>query len=165
MEQKLSHKKVNEKKFVRNVVFRALFACEMGGALDVALIDMISSEIVSASNNKISLSDEAKEAIIKKVTDIISHKGNIDGMIEKNLVGWKLERLSAVDLSVLRMSVYDLLYSKGVPENVVISEAVLLAADFCDEKSKKFINGILSSVLEDMKADTKAEKETADSQS
>lgn len=165
MEQKLSHKKVNEKKFVRNVVFRALFAYEMGGALDVDLIDMISSEIVSATDNKISLSDEVKDAVIKKVTDIIDHKDTIDEMIEKNLVGWKLERLSAVNLSVLRMSVYDLLYSKSVPENVVISEAVLLATDFCDEKSKKFINGILSSMLGDMKADTKVEKETVDSQS
>lgn len=154
MEQKLSPDKVNEKRLFRNVVFRGLYACELGGNPDIFLVDMITKDVNERTGEQIAISDEIKHEMISKISSIFKRKKELDMVIERFLVGWKMDRISLVDLSLLRMSVYDLMYTQSVPKNVVVSEAVMLSSSFCDDKSKKFVNGILSSVLDFLEADS-----------
>lgn len=93
------------------------------------------------SENIAPLSDYAKE--IFEGTQL--HKEEIDGIIEKYLKGWKLSRISKVNLAILRLAVYETDYVDNVPENVAINEAVELAKKYSGKEDSAFINGILGS--------------------
>jgi N utilization substance protein B len=84
----------------------------------------------------------------------MEHRDDIEKHIETHLKGWKIERISKLDLAILRLAVTEMLYDDSIPAKVSINEAVNLAKKFVDEKSGKFINGVLSHfVNEDLKDD------------
>lgn len=70
----------------------------------------------------------------------------VDGCIDRQLEHWDLERLSRVDLAILRMSVYCLLHQRDVPPSVVINEAVEIAKGYGTDDSYRFVNGVLDGV-------------------
>ncbi len=71
-------------------------------------------------------------------------------MIEENLKDeWKLSRISKMDLSILKLAIYEIKYS-DVPFKVAINEAVELAKKYGEDKSKNFVNGVLASIVKDM---------------
>lgn len=80
------------------------------------------------------------------VHGVVNHKPEIDRLISKHLVNWKLDRIANVDRAILRTAVYELLYQEDIPANVTINEAIELAKSFGDDKAAKFINGVLSSI-------------------
>lgn len=80
------------------------------------------------------------------VAGVQSNIEKIDELISKALRGWTISRMPKVDLSILRNAVYELVFDKSVSDAIVINEAVELAHVFCDEKSPRFINGILGSI-------------------
>ncbi len=69
----------------------------------------------------------------------------LDGQIQKYLRGWKMDRLSKVVLSLLRLSLYEMNFGKDIPVSVSINEAVNLAKKYGDGKDARFINGVLGS--------------------
>lgn len=73
------------------------------------------------------------------------HLSEIDEMIEKHLKGWKMNRVSKVALTIMRISVYEMLYEKSVPVSVSINEAVELAKEFATKDDASFVNGVLGS--------------------
>ena len=73
----------------------------------------------------------------------------IDELINKYAKNWSVDRMPKVDLSILRLSVCELLCIKQIPNRVSINEAVEIAKVYCDDKTPKFINGILGSVVND----------------
>ncbi len=79
----------------------------------------------------------------KYITDLLSRIDEIDNKIKENLKNWKFERLGFVEKTSLRMGFYELLYRKNVPFKVVIDESIKLTKKYGDEKSIKFVNGIL----------------------
>lgn len=85
---------------------------------------------------------------------VSSHKELIDGLIEKYLVNWKLPRVSKINLSILRLATYELLFVEGIPNNVSIYEAVEMAKKYSDETSGAFVNGVLDKIsnVEDAEA-------------
>ena len=90
---------------------------------------------------------EAKEYIEDAVLGIEKHKEEILGLIEKNLKSdWKIERISKIDLSILKLAIYEIQY-KDIPFKVVINEAVELAKKYGEDSSKNFVNGILASIV------------------
>lgn len=72
------------------------------------------------------------------------HKTEIDAALEKNLENWTLSRLPKIERTVLRLAVYELMYATDTPSKVVMNEAIELSKTFGDEKSSKFVNGVLS---------------------
>jgi len=76
------------------------------------------------------------------------HKKEIDEIIEKCAPEWPIDKIAKVDLVILRIAVYEILYSEKVPEKVAIDEAVELAKEFGNDTSSKFVNGVLGTVLE-----------------
>ena len=73
---------------------------------------------------------------------------SIDSLLAEHARGWTLDRMPAVDRTILRIGVYELLWSPAVPDGVAISEAVLLARDLSTESSPSFVNGLLARLLE-----------------
>ena len=94
-----------------------------------------------------SLGDQ-EDYIRQALQGIIAHQEEIDRLIAEKAVGWKLERLISVDRNILRLGIYELLYS-DVPGEVVINEAVELSKKYSTEHSHIFINGILDRVFKE----------------
>ena len=90
---------------------------------------------------------DAREYIQDAVLGIEEHKEEILGFIEKNLKSdWKIDRISKIDLSILKLAIYEIQY-KDIPFKVVINEAVELAKKYGEDSSKNFVNGILASIV------------------
>jgi len=80
------------------------------------------------------------------VTGTVTHIAGVDSMIQKHLENWELGRLNRVDLAVLRISVYTLMFQSETPPSVVIDEAVEISREFGADDSYRFVNGVLDSV-------------------
>ncbi len=104
-------------------------------------------ELYLEDNN---LSDEDAVSYIKDaVFGIEKNKEEIEEEISKNLKSdWKLERISKIDLSILKLAIYEIKY-KDLPFKVAINEAVELAKKYGEDSSQKFVNGILASVVKE----------------
>lgn len=90
---------------------------------------------------------KAKAYITDAIFGIQKNKDEIIHQIEKNLKSdWKLERISKIDLAILKLAIYELKYT-DIPFKVVINEAVELAKKYGEDSSKNFVNGILASVV------------------
>lgn len=81
------------------------------------------------------------------IKDILSHIGRIDEVVAKAAPEWPLTQIAKVDLSILRLAVYELIIERKAPPKVVIDEAVELAKEFGGDSSGSFINGVLGTVL------------------
>lgn len=78
---------------------------------------------------------------------VAEHAAHIDDLISSHLQGWTLERLPAVDRSILRVAVWELLHAEDVPEPVAVDEAVELAKELSTDDSPGFVNGVLGQVM------------------
>ena len=87
--------------------------------------------------------EEQKEQIREKCRNIFSHREQLDEEINHVVEGWKTTRMSKVDLSLIRLALYELKYEK-LPKGVVINEAVELAKQYGTEQSSGFVNGVLA---------------------
>ena len=94
------------------------------------------------------ITDKNAKAYIKDaIFGIQKNKNEIINQIEKNLKSdWKIERISKVDLAILKLAIYELKYTE-IPFKVAINEAVELAKKYGEESSKYFVNGVLASVV------------------
>ena len=88
-----------------------------------------------------------REHTVRLVEGVVAHRDRIDGLVETYAEGWPLDRMPAVDRSLLRMSVFELLYADDVPDGVVIDEAVGLARELSTDESPAFVNGLLSRII------------------
>jgi N utilization substance protein B len=70
----------------------------------------------------------------------------IDDLIRRNLSSWSFERLKKVDLAILRISVYSLMYQDDMPAGITIDEAIEIAKEYGTDDSYKFINGVLDAI-------------------
>lgn len=91
------------------------------------------------------LEEQKSSAFLEQlVRGTIEHKEAIDAILEGKLENWTLSRLPKIERTVLRLSVYELLYMQDTPQKVVLNEAIELCKVFSDDKSSKFVNGVLS---------------------
>jgi N utilization substance protein B len=103
-------------------------------------------EIISRS---IKIKGEEKidsDYVTKIIKGVINKAPKIDNEIEKSAPEWPIEQISRIDKNILRIAIYELLYSKDIPPKVSIDEAVELAKTFGSDSSSKFINGVLGTV-------------------
>ena len=135
---------------VRKEVFKAVFMNEfydteeMDSAIDVFLKgrDHADEEDL-AKNNK---TPEDEQYIKIKSEDIISKIDEIDEMINKSVDGWKTTRMAKVDLTLIRLALYEIKF-ENIPVGVAINEAVSLADEFGTDNSAGFVNGALAKLV------------------
>lgn len=82
------------------------------------------------------------------VEGVVEHWSTINDALSTYSQGWTIERMPAVDRSILRLGAYEVLWSQDVPAAVAISEAVALATDLSTDDSPKFVNGLLARLAE-----------------
>ena len=108
-----------------------------------ALDQLFSSDL---RGKEISIPEEIRDYGRELLTGIIEKKSRIDELIRSYSQGWDLDRLPAVDRNILRLAIYELLWSKEVPEAVAIDEALNFARELSTEDSANFVHGVLGKI-------------------
>ena len=127
-----------KRKDIRELTMQILYQMEM--------LQDFSEDTFKKSIENHTLNDNNLD-YIRKIYDIITEKKEaIDNTIELNLKDWTIDRISIVDISILRLAISEMLHMEDIPSNVAINEAVELAKKFSDEQAPKFINGVLGNV-------------------
>lgn len=90
---------------------------------------------------------EPEEYIKKVFPGVYEHLEEIDGIISRNAIGWKIERISKTSLCVLRIALFEINYYDEIPVSVSINEAVELCKKYATKEDASFVNGILSTVV------------------
>lgn len=85
-----------------------------------------------------------RQYIGDKVISITEKLDEIDQVLDEYSIGWKVKRMSKVDLTILRLAYYEIKYDEKVPVSTAINEAVELAKNYGEENSASFVNGILA---------------------
>lgn len=144
----MSRSKLREKAF--QLLFRAEFVSreELGEQ----------AQLFFADEEQQMLSEKEQKQILEKVEQIVDRMSAIDGQIDEKTVGWKVNRLGKVELAILRLAVYEILYDDAIPVSVSINEAVELAKKFAAGDSPAFINGVLAKFAPKEEKSPKEEK-------
>lgn len=90
------------------------------------------------------ISKEDSEYIRNKYENIVEHLEEIDASVNEKAKGWKTSRMAKVELSLIRLAVYEIQYDEDIPAGVAINEAVELAKKYGADSSPAFINGVLA---------------------
>ena len=93
------------------------------------------------------VSDSEKQYIADRVTAIMDIKDTIDEKLNTVAVGWTTDRMSKVDLTILRLAYYEMKIDEDIPEKVAVDQAVELAKKYGSDESPAFINGILAKLF------------------
>lgn len=92
---------------------------------------------------------KAKQALKERFQSVLEHLTEIDEKIEAKSEGWAIKRLPKSDLTVMRLAVFEILYDEDVPDGVAINEAVELAKLYGGDKSFRYVNGVLASIVKE----------------
>lgn len=119
------------------------------GTLFCALHTNVDDEACLELTRELLAPENIDESLTKKIiSGIKKHQREIDGIIEKCAPEWPIDKIAKVDLVVLRIAVFEILYDNEAPDKVVIDEAVELAKEFGSDTSGKFVNGVLGTVVD-----------------
>lgn len=98
------------------------------------------------------LKDCVDRKYLDKMCEVLQNKiDDINELIENNAKNWSINRFSKIDLSILQIAISEMLSDLNIPDKVSINEAIDLAKMYCEAKTPKFINGILGSVVDEIK--------------
>ena len=126
---------------IRENIFKMLFRVEFHDEHDFM-------EQYNLFEEELGELNEEKRAYIKsKCKEIFEHINEIDAAINGVVKGWKTTRMGKVDLSIIRLAVYEMKYEESIPDKVAINEAVELAKQYGTDDSPSFINGVLAKLV------------------
>ncbi len=129
----------------REIALQALYQLEWGDWEDdpeEALLSLLET----AGPGRLDKEHPSVRFALQLLEGILENRDKIDGVIQRYARNWRLERMAMVDRNILRIGVYELLFSDDVPPKVAINEAVELGKRFGAEDSAPFVNGILDAV-------------------
>ena len=95
------------------------------------------------------VTEKDQKELSARLEEVLSHLPEIDNKLTEISAGWKPSRMNKVDLSLLRVAVYEMCFDEQVPEKVAINEAVELAKKYGGDDSPAFINGVLAKLMTD----------------
>ena len=122
----------------RELAMQALFYLDMRNSA--------SAEMLERFCGNFSPSKKSRPFFLKLVNGVLESKDELDALIERFSKNWDIKRMSGVDLNVMRIAVFELLYCDDIPPKVSINEAVDVGKKFGTEESGSFINGIMDSI-------------------
>ncbi len=125
---------------IREQIFQMVFRAEFHSE------EEISQQLDLFMNNLETASEKDRTYIEHKVTDIFAHLPEIDEIIDSSAQNWKTSRMAKVELTLIRLAVYEIRFEEDVPTGVAINEAVELAKAYGEENSASFVNGVLARI-------------------
>ncbi len=129
---------LNRRREAREEALAVLYQAELTGE---SVDDALAGREVPPDEYAIEMADGVDDA-----------RDDLDALIGRHLKNWRVERMPIVDRVIARMAAWELETQPDTPTGVVLSEAVELASQYCGEKSPQFLNGVLSSVADEVRA-------------
>ena len=126
---------------LREHIFRMLFRIEFNSAEEMKEQEDFYFEDLEEATGK------DQEYILDKYRAIVEKKEEIDTLLNEVSEGWKTTRMNRVDLTIMRLAVYEIKWDEDVPTGVAINEAVELAKKYSSDDGPSFVNGILAKVV------------------
>ena len=117
------------RKTARSAAMQMIFESVSGGQGGEETLKMVYDELTEAFNGVLDNMDE------------------LDALIDRTAKDWPIERMSLVDLTILRLAVWEILHKPDVPANVSVAEALELTEQYSDPEDKPFVNGILGTIV------------------
>ncbi len=114
---------------------------------DAPLEDETTPEGVDSVLHQVEMEEEDSQYLRKKTEAVLEKLPELDARIDKVAEGWKIRRMGKVELTILRLALYEMDYDEEIPQKVAINEAVELAKKFGQEESPAFINGVLAKLV------------------
>ena len=140
-EERMTEEKNMTRREIREQVFKMLFRVEFYNQ------EEMSEQIALCEDDACSWKEKDKTYIFEKVEKISEKLEEIDAKINEVSEGWKTGRMGKVDLTLIRLAVYEMLYEEDVPAKVAINEAVELAKQYGTDNSPSFVNGVLAKLV------------------
>ena len=106
-------------------------------------------ELLQNSEEEYEITAEDDKYIEEVTVGVKEKEQELDEKIRGHLKGWTMERLNKVDVAILRLAIYEILYREDIPYKVSVNEAVELAKVFSEDSSPSFINGVLAEIIND----------------
>jgi N utilization substance protein B len=122
----------------RELALQALYQIEITGDASGAAVELFLSHFEGSA--------EAKQFARRLVRGVITERETIDRLIEQSTEHWKLVRMAKVDLTILRMATYEVVFCPDIPLNVSMDEAIEIGKRYSTDDSANFINGVLDQV-------------------
>ena len=124
---------------LREQIFKFIFRVEFNG-----IEEMDEQERLFFDDDELVADEKDIGYISQKSEKILEKLGEIDELINTRAKGWTTQRMGKVDLTILRLAVYEIVFDDDIPTGVAINEAVELAKKFGQEESSSFVNGVLA---------------------
>ena len=145
-----------KRRALRVLAIQALYQLDVSPEMHI--VDALSLALECSEDSPYSIEAITEEELLNEVPEIAysialvrgvqNNVGKIDELIEKYLKGWKLNRIVRLDLIIMRVAIFEMTSPElEVPQTVALNEAIEIAKTYSDEKSAKFINGILSNLV------------------
>ncbi|WP_414839866.1 transcription antitermination factor NusB [Carnobacterium sp. TMP28] len=101
------------------------------------------------------LADEVETVLVPEYLDLLvkgvsENQLTIDEEVQKYLENWSMERLAKTDVVIMRIAIFEMLYVPDVPAKVALNEALEITKLYSDEKSRKFVNGVLANIVNNL---------------
>ena len=130
----------------RDITFKYIYSTLYG---ESEVSDVLESIITADTEELSSLEGEEKSYFEKVTTGIKEKEQQIDDMILSKLKNWTIERIFKIDLAILRLAVYEIMYYEDMPLKVAVNEAVELSKKYGNDASSNFVNGVLREIIKD----------------
>lgn len=145
-----------KRRALRVLAIQALYQLDVSPEMHI--VDALGLALECSEDSPYSIEAITEEELLNEVPEIAysialvrgvqNNVEKIDALIEKYLKGWKLNRIVRLDLIIMRVAIFEMTSPElEVPQTVALNEAIEIAKTYSDEKSAKFINGILSNLV------------------
>lgn len=141
---------MSNRHLARTVAMQTLYEWDFNGRTTDDVVGLLKENFKQFAPD---FSDEGFSAAL--IRGVMDNRADIDATITKYAPEWPLEQITIVDRNVLRLGVFELMYSQDVPPKVAINEAIELAKGFGGESSGRFVNGVLGAIFRDLQAQGK----------
>ena len=128
---------------LREQIFKLIFRAEFYDKEELP-----EQEKLFFEDYELNMKPEDETYISEKSNKILEKLDEIDGMINQEAKGWTTERMGKIELTILRLAIYEIKFDEDIPVKVAINEAVELAKTYCDVEAKSFINALLAKLAD-----------------
>ena len=125
---------------LREKVFRLVFRVAFNDEKELSQ----QAEFFFGEEEQEGMTENEQQQVQDKFDRVLAHLSEIDALINEKSTGWNVSRLGKVELAILRLAIYEIVYDDTIPASVAINEAVELAKKYAAEESPAFINGVLA---------------------
>ncbi|MGX7393956.1 transcription antitermination factor NusB [Carnobacterium mobile] len=134
---------------IREKALQSLF--QLSANKDLTIEEAMQQALTSAED----LSDEVEIVSVPSyldllVTGVVEYQAEIDEKIQSHLENWSMDRLAKTDRVIMRIAIFEMLYVPDVPAKVALNEALEITKLYSDEKSRKFVNGVLANIVNEL---------------